>query len=131
MNPSKKLYLGIIVVVLAFSYLMFTGFDNSTAYYLTIDEALASSQGDNYLRVAGKLDGQSVQWDAQKIQLSFKIRSEETGKSVEVVYKGVKPDNFTHDVEIIVEGNLSDEKVFLADKLLVKCPSKYEEEKGR
>lgn len=133
MIPGKKLYFGIVVVVLAFSYLMFTGFNNSTAYYLTVDEILASSPGDKYIRVAGKLVGQSVQWDAKKIELSFRIKSEKTEETIKVLYKGVKPDNFIHDVGIIVEGKFSVEKVFLADKLLVKCPSKYEEEdkKGR
>ncbi|NYE58153.1 cytochrome c maturation protein CcmE domain-containing protein [Carboxydothermus ferrireducens] len=43
-----------------------------------------------------------------------------------VVYNDVKPDNLEHpEAQIVVEGKYNG-KVFQADTLLVKCPSKYE-----
>ena len=50
-----------------------------------------------------------------------------TGKenSLPVNYKGVVPDNFADDIEVVVEGRLADSGVFEANKLMTKCESKY------
>lgn len=43
-----------------------------------------------------------------------------------VTYRGVVPDVFAPDVEVVVEGKLSQDGVFDASTLLAKCPSRYE-----
>jgi len=47
-------------------------------------------------------------------------------------YSGVKPLNFEHAKQVVALGkyNKSD-KIFEADKILVKCPSKYTKEEVR
>ena len=48
---------------------------------------------------------------------------------VNVYYKGVKPDSFKADVQVILEGKYNKaENLFKATTLLVKCPSRYEGE---
>lgn len=50
---------------------------------------------------------------------------DEKGNKVPVCYQGTKPDNFEHATEIVVVGRQNGE-TFSAEKLLIKCPSKYE-----
>ena len=48
---------------------------------------------------------------------------------VEVVYIRPKPANFEHAVGLVAIGRYDMTKgVFLADDMLVKCPSKYQEQ---
>ena len=49
-------------------------------------------------------------------------------KAVTVRYKGIVPDTFKDDAEVIVTGVLGDNDLFQGSELLAKCPSKYEAE---
>jgi cytochrome c-type biogenesis protein CcmE len=43
-----------------------------------------------------------------------------------VVYRGLPPDTFDGDVDVVVEGRLTKDGVFHATSLLAKCGSRYE-----
>ena len=43
-----------------------------------------------------------------------------------VVYRGLAPDTFTDDVDVVVEGRLEPDGTFRATSLLAKCGSRYE-----
>ena len=60
----------------------------------------------------------------EKEQLYFTLL-DETGAQVPVIYQGLKPDNMEHAESIVVIGKYDGDH-FTAEKLLVKCPSKYE-----
>jgi len=47
-----------------------------------------------------------------------------------VVYKGVVPDAFQPEAEVVMEGTLAPSGTFEAASLLAKCPSKYNPLKG-
>jgi cytochrome c-type biogenesis protein CcmE len=53
---------------------------------------------------------------------------DDAGKKCEVVYYNPKPQDFERSDKIVVIGAMKD-KVFVADKILMKCPSKYEDNK--
>jgi len=78
------------------------------------------------VRVTGRLDSESVSFDAQAVVLRFDLVSE--GGRLPVEYKGVRPDGMTDDAEVIVEGKLRPEGTLEASSLMFKCPSKYESE---
>jgi cytochrome c-type biogenesis protein CcmE len=40
-------------------------------------------------------------------------------------YKGILPDTFQEDADVIVEGRLTDKEFFKAITVQAKCPSKY------
>ena len=61
---------------------------------------------------------------------SFTFSDEETGETMLVRYKGIKPDNFDEAYHVVAIGKYTGD-AFTADKLLIKCPSKYEAEKGK
>lgn len=55
---------------------------------------------------------------------------DENGNVREVLYKGEKPRDFEKSEKVVVTGKMNDE-VFMASKILMKCPSKYVEEKAK
>lgn len=132
MHKKLKLILALSVILGAFGYLMVSSFNNAKTYYMTINEVTASADkgklGEQNLKVSGKLVGQSVKWDPSKVELKFEIISEDQKETMPVLYKGVKPDNFNDGIDVIVDGKYTVEQVFLADKVMTKCPSKYEEQ---
>lgn len=122
--------IAVSTVILAVAFLFFQGFraTGGVGEYLTIEEALSTVQGNGnkFIQMEAKVESSSVQYDSSKPLLTFTLRD---GKNViNVQYADVKPDNFDSGYPVIVEGKFSEDKTFKADKVLVKCPSKYEEE---
>ncbi len=57
------------------------------------------------------------------------ILNDDKGNKLDVFHNGVKPANFEHTEQVVVLGKFSaGKKIFEADKVLVKCPSKYQKE---
>ena len=54
---------------------------------------------------------------------TFFMKDQE-GMIQKVEYKGTKPDGFDRTEKIVVSGSMSKD-MFMADKILMKCPSKY------
>lgn len=59
-------------------------------------------------------------------QFSFFLKDEE-GDIKKVVLNKAKPQDFERSESIVVTGNLKDE-LFVADEILMKCPSKYKDQ---
>jgi cytochrome c-type biogenesis protein CcmE len=47
---------------------------------------------------------------------------------IKVVYVGPRPDLLKNEAQAIVTGQLGEDGVFYADELLLKCPTRYEEQ---
>lgn len=99
------------------------------AYYMTVAELYA--QGTEIygqrVRVNGDVVGGTEDWDAQNVVLRFSI-SDESGEALPIVFFGPRPDNFQRAASAIIEGELMPDGTFQAETLLLKCPSRYEEE---
>jgi cytochrome c-type biogenesis protein CcmE len=76
------------------------------------------------VQVAGKLVQGSDHYDEATQSLDFVI-TDEHGDTLPVSYKGIKPGNFNEAIQVVAIGRVKDGKL-LAEKLLVKCPSKYQ-----
>ena len=86
-------------------------------------EAVASGRS---VQLAGFL-GSTGAYDANG-DFTFKLQ-DSTGKQVMVSYPKPKPANFEQAVSVVAIGHYDAAKgVFLADDMLVKCPSKYQEQ---
>ncbi len=57
-------------------------------------------------------------------QVAFKVT--DGAKTYDVVYRGITPDTFTDDVDVVLEGRLGRDGTFRATTLLAKCASRYE-----
>ncbi len=113
-----------LVVILIVQATMSTG-----AYYLTVSEldTKGVAMVGERVRVSGAVVEGSEDWQPRDMTLRFSI-TDENGKQLPIVFYGPRPDNFQRAAEAIVEGELLADGSFKANTLLLKCPSRYEEE---
>ena len=90
--------------------------------YVTVSEARKTGATNVHLK--GELDKTSIHNDLQAKTLRFRIKDSD-GESVEVIYSGAPPSDMTQATEIVAIGSMKGGE-FHSDKLLIKCPSKYE-----
>jgi len=117
----KKGYWVAAVLALGFVGLGVTAFQKTLTPYVTFDEARRSRGA---VQVMGALDKQSDRYDTAKQELSFDLVDDKGGR-IPVVYRGVKPGNFKDAISIVAIGPYRAGRIE-AEKLLVKCPSKYQ-----
>ena len=122
---KKKVIIGLVIIII-FSGFAIYSFRASLNPYVTFREA---AERGGTVQVFGYLADGMVQYDAASQQVRFYMADDE-GTEVLVVYAGAKPANMEHAQNLVVVGELSGD-TFYAQRLLVKCPSKYEEEKGK
>ena len=128
MLRKKKYIVGSAAICVALGILIFTGINSCSVYYYTVSEIIEKGEdkyGDN-VRVSGNIVEDSIDWDAQITELKFAIADESS--SLSVVYKGTMPHTFEENKEIVVEGEYGADGIFHADKLVMKCATKYEPE---
>ncbi|WP_188453325.1 cytochrome c maturation protein CcmE [Virgibacillus oceani] len=108
--------------------LVYTSIGNAATFYMTVDELEANQAGavGKPIKVSGKIVGESINFDQDKILLTFELRNKVDTYRVPIRYEGVKPDTLNDGWEAIVEGELTSDGTLIASELLVKCPSKYE-----
>ena len=123
---KKRYLIGGIIIILAVAYLIFVNLGSSVSYYLTVSELMErkGELNDTSVRVIGEIVGDSVQWDAENVELKFDIT--EGGETLSILYNGAKPTGFEPGSNILVEGKLQPDNVFKAKQLIMRCPSKYE-----
>jgi cytochrome c-type biogenesis protein CcmE len=147
-----KFWIGGALIVAAVAYLIASSTSAAAQYYLTVDELRAdpAAATGRDLKISGAVDGQTISYDPETLTLRFAIANvpgdldeiEQAGglaavlhQAVEnprasrlmVEYVGPKPDLLRHEAQAIVTGRLSEDGVFHADELLLKCPTRYEE----
>jgi cytochrome c-type biogenesis protein CcmE len=82
---------------------------------------------DRTVQVAGALEKGSSAYDLESDHLRYTLRDEQKGELLRVRYAGLKPANFEDAISIVAIGRWDGAtEEFDADKLLVKCPSKYQ-----
>ena len=148
----KKFMWGGLLILAAVVLLIVTSTEASAEYFMTIDELKAEGAQvtGKSLRVSGAVDGDTIEYDAQSLTLSFEVAHvtgnnadieaqgglakvlheavvDTTRERLQVVYVGAKPDLLRGEAQAIMVGSISDDGIFYADELLLKCPTKYEE----
>lgn len=117
---------GIIIGVLV--YLFVSSFSSAKMYYYTMDElAGLAIEPDKRIKISGALVENSVDYDPAGPRLQFVLRNSDDTFSMPVTYADAMPDNFMKSQEVVATGHLV-EGTFVAESLLLKCPSKYEAE---
>ena len=117
----KKGYWIAAVLTLAFVGFGLTAFQKTLTPYLTFDEATKSK---GVVQVMGALDKQSDRYDTGREELSFDLLDPQ-GRRMPVMYRGIRPGNFKDAISIVAIGRYKEGRIE-AEKLLVKCPSKYQ-----
>jgi len=117
----KKGYWLAAALTLAFVGFGLTAFQKTLTPYLSFDEA---KKARGVVQVMGALDKESDRYDSASEQLAFEL-VDPNGRRMPVVYRGVRPGNFKDAISIVAIGRYREGRIE-AEKLLVKCPSKYQ-----
>jgi cytochrome c-type biogenesis protein CcmE len=128
MKKNTMVTIGGFIIAGAIVFLLMAATPGSSGVEITLKELTENQQKyeDNYVTVEGLLIEESVKWDADKIQIQFQVKDND-GNTLHVTHDGVKPDNFTEGVIVILQGNPAKEKgEFVAETVKTRCPSKYE-----
>jgi cytochrome c-type biogenesis protein CcmE len=128
MAARMKFVLGGVVIVAALVWLGFVGFQESKAYYITVDE-YTSMKGDidgKTFKLAGDVVSGSI--DRSKPQMEFIIGSPASKIRVRYTGKAIIPDSFKDGSKALVEGKIAPDGIFEAHRIEAKCASKYEAE---
>jgi cytochrome c-type biogenesis protein CcmE len=119
-----KVVAAVLVIGGGVGYFIYQAMQSSWSYYYSVDElAKVDSAGSHSLRIAGRVKLGSVKRDLENVSLAFTLAGAEA--ELPVKYKGVVPDNFSEDREVVVEGRIGTEGVFNAKTLVTRCESKY------
>jgi len=142
-----------LLIAAAVVFLIISSTGTTAQYFLTVEEL--AQMGDDALgknlTVSGAVLGDTIDYDAMGPSVTFTIvhvpgdpqEVERAGglaqvlhdatldssrPQVEIVYDSVKPDLLQNEAQAIVRGRLAPDGRFLADDLLLKCPTRYEED---
>ncbi len=132
-KSAKKTAVAVALILAGIGFLIYKGVSETGVYYMTVAEVMESEEAalaGRGIRVSGKVVGGTVEQDQRDLVLAFTVRDlEDEGRTMKVIYRGVAPDAFKPDAEVILEGGYDrDRNTFFAETLLAKCPSKYESE---
>ncbi|MGI4791590.1 MAG: cytochrome c maturation protein CcmE [Janthinobacterium lividum] len=124
-NKGAVIGLVIIVGALAFSAV---AFKNNLVNAVPFSEAIRATDSD--VQVMGAPIPGTMNYDSTLHALRFTMR-DSSGQTLPVIYKGPKPDDLdsamSKAVAINAQGTYDPaQHAFVADNLLVKCPSKYQ-----
>ena len=133
---KPKYLLGLALIATAAVFLIVTSMSASAQYFYTVEDLRAKGESvvDQSVRVSGAVVNGSPVFEVRDNQpyLEFEIADAdkvETQTPLRIVYNGPKPDLINEpQAQAIVEGHLAADGKFYADNLLLKCPSRYEEE---
>ena len=118
----------ILLIALIILFASYAGYNlsESVTPYVSIAEAQTSK---NNVQVKGLLD-KNFQPQQVDDNFNFVIRDEQTNQTMSIKYHSTKPDQFDSAYHVVAIGKYnSEEKIFHANKLLIKCPSKYENQR--
>ena len=125
MSRRGRTLIGVVLVGGALAYLAGAGIGDNLVYFLTPTELLARGEAayEAPFRVSGVVEPGSVRWDPANVDLRFRIRDEDT--VLEVRSSGAPPQMFQDGIDVVVEGSLGRDGVFVSRNLMVKHSNEY------
>lgn len=153
MQSKTTLIVAGLIIVAAVAYLIVSSTGHTARYFLTVTElwAMGEQAIGRPITVSGVVLGDTIVYDPAVPRVAFTIvqvpgdpqEVERAGglaavlhaavqdpdaPRLDVIYGEVKPDLLQHQAQAIVRGQLREDGLFYADEVLLKCPSRYEEE---
>ena len=138
MSKGMQIAGGATVIALLLGWYAASNLESGAAfsYFQHLEEFMASAtqhEGED-ARVHGYVATGSIERNLIEKQVRFRIQNDpphaggDAGRLLTVVYTSLDtPDLFMDGAEVVVEGRLSGiDGLFHADRVLAKCPSKFE-----
>lgn len=127
--------LGIVVIALAIGIIVATAGDASSYVTFRQAEEMAKDGDSQMIHVVGKLkkdangriEGLGYHPEIDPNHFEFTLVDNDQ-RIQRVVYNSPKPQDFDRSEQIVIVGNMASDH-FQADKILLKCPSKYQDGK--
>ena len=121
---KKGYIIALIAIVAAIAIILSASEDVST--YATFSEA---SKNSARVKISGELNKDNdIIYDPIKAPNSFSFHMIDVeGVTNKVILKQPKPQDFELSESVVVTGKMQD-GIFIADEVLMKCPSKYKDE---
>ncbi len=117
----KSAIIGLITIAICIGFLVSLNADTDT--YSNFTEASSSNKEEHVMGYWEKSKG--MHYDAVKDPNHFAFfMKDEKGKVKQVVLNGTKPQDFERSEKIVLIGKMEND-TFYASKILMKCPSKY------
>jgi cytochrome c-type biogenesis protein CcmE len=118
-------FFGLIAVLGGFGYLLYGGIGENLVYYMTPTELTERGEAayTTSVRLGGVVIPGSVNWDADALDLRFRIGDGST--ELDVHSTGAPPQMFRDGIEVLVEGQLASSGVFRSTSLMVKHSNEY------
>jgi cytochrome c-type biogenesis protein CcmE len=125
-RPRVGLIAACVVIIAAFAYLLTGGISSNLVFFLTPGELLAKGSDvyEKPVKLGGQVVPNSVEWNAEAIDLRFKVQ-DETGKVIAVHAQKAPPAMFRAGIGVVLEGRLSRSGVFESTSLMVKHSNEY------
>ena len=148
-----KFLVGGSLIVVAIVYLIASTTQSTGHYFYTVEELVvhkAASVGEN-VRISGAVLGDTIQYNPGELELRFTVAnvpgdqdeidamgglaavlhhatSNPNAARLQVIHIGPMPDLLRNEAQAIMDGRLAETGEFYADTLLLKCPTKYDDE---
>jgi len=129
-----KIAVTVVVLALAFGFMMWSTLRDGAEYYKHVDEFVAEQQAlqGKTLRLEGYVVPGSIRNLPNTMQYRFKIqnnpiRSGDPGNVLDISYSGTVPDTFKGEAQVVLPGKLGSDGFHPnPNGMIAKCPSKYE-----
>ena len=123
-----------VVLVLAFSALLWSTLREGTEYYKNVNEISEPQQWQGKkLQLHGYVVPGTWVQKPNTLEYRFKIQNDPPraagvpGKVIEASYTGILPDTFKDEAEVVLKGRLSPDGFQVEPNgVMAKCPSKYQ-----
>jgi cytochrome c-type biogenesis protein CcmE len=138
MSKGAQIAVGAILVALLLGWFGMSQIDQGAlVYYKSLEELRASGETNSAARFHGFVVAGSIERDLSAKVVRFRVQSAPDGgtgsahETLPVIYESLEtPDLFMDGAEVVVEGRLvgSGQGAFQAQRIMAKCPSKFEAE---
>lgn len=135
-SKGLQIALGALVVAGLLGWYAATNLDRigTFQYFQTLHEFQQAGATGKAVRVHGYVALNSIERDVPNKLVRFSVVNDpphaagaNAGAALPVLYATLEtPDMFKDGAEVVVEGRLGADRVFVADNVLAKCPSKFE-----
>jgi cytochrome c-type biogenesis protein CcmE len=142
MSKGLQIAVGAIAVAALLGWYAATNLEEigTFRYYQTLAEFRAEHAGGAAARVHGYVAPGSIARDVGTRTLRFDVVNDPphagggpgaavdaSAERLSVVYASLEtPDMFKDGAEVVIEGRLAGDSLFVADNVMAKCPSKFE-----
>jgi len=135
---------GVLLCIIA--YLVFSGTMIGARYFITVEEVLNNPDYvGQTVRISGAVIGSTIDYDPVTGRLHFtiahippqyedlatvlhEVANDPTAVRLHIAMEEeTKPDLLQHEAQAIIAGRMGEDGVFYATELLLKCPSRFQE----